>query len=184
MRKIGIHFIIYPLLVLVRTTYMCVLRARPIRGESHIQRNANREVAIGPNFKEQLPLIYPKYLAYNFSLEISKVTHFCSLIKIQFRYGIYTRTTTVSAVKDLFDPLKTAVLLQCFIYTFFSILREYFPFPQCQVSFSSVQKQSFNVTATATTRRTAVPENFRREMRSFCSLKNTDSFHFSIIFAI
>jgi len=28
-----------------RYIYMCVLRAHPVRGESHIQRNANGEVA-------------------------------------------------------------------------------------------------------------------------------------------
>jgi len=34
-------------LLLVRTTYICrvILRAHPLRGESHIQRNAIREVA-------------------------------------------------------------------------------------------------------------------------------------------
>jgi len=33
------------LLLLVRATYVVVLRTHPIRGESHIQRNATVEVA-------------------------------------------------------------------------------------------------------------------------------------------
>jgi len=37
------------LLLLVRATYMgVVLRAHPVRGESHIQRNTNREFATAP----------------------------------------------------------------------------------------------------------------------------------------
>ena len=40
------HYIAITLLLFVRATYMgAILRARPVRGESHIQRHADHKVA-------------------------------------------------------------------------------------------------------------------------------------------